>query len=167
MREYQYKFPIGDAKKILNAFETSGIKFSNPVPYEYSYLKLPGVRRNGNRTLRIKEFEAKKVLDMKIKDGDGVIKKVIESEIVDVENMKKILSEIGCEVEAIIKKKRRTFKNNLLRIDMDEIDGFGNFLEIKFREDGKLAAKKLMKSLGLDIKKSDKRSISEIFRSAK
>jgi len=166
MKEYQYKFPIDDKNAIFEKMKLASLDLSPEVPYKYTYFKLPEGTADSKKTLRIKESPKGSVVDFNVK-GDFGDKKVMESEIKDPESMKNILIGVGCKAQVVFRKKRRTFKNEFIRIDLDEIDGLGTFLEVKFKEKGKKKTKEFLTSLGLDMEKGDKRSMIEIWKSPK
>lgn len=165
MRESQCKFLIKNAEKFAEIFKITGIEFSDPISYKYTYFQHKGAKGD-EKVIRIKESAAEKILDMKVRDNRGV-KMILESEIGDVESIGNILKEMSCEVVAVFKKKRRIFENEFIKLNLDEIENLGTFLEVKFDENAKNKATDFLSVLGLDIKSGDERSLLEIYRSLK
>lgn len=166
MEEFQYKFSIKEKNIILQKMDRLGVELSRETSYKYTYFKVPGIESGFSKILRIKESKKGSVVDLKIRNEVGA-EAVFESGIKDAESIKKILKGIGCREMAVLEKNRRTFKNEYVRIDLDEINGLGIFLEVKFKEKEKKKAEAFISSLGLDVEKSDKRSLAEIYSSSK
>lgn len=58
--------------------------------------------------------------------------KKYRSSVEKPEQIKSILERLGCRTAGVFHKTRRTFENEYIRIDLDEIENIGTFLEIKF-----------------------------------
>ena len=86
-----------------------------------------------------------------------------ESSIDDSNQLMQIYSNLGCKPIVTFHKSRRTFQNNLIRLDFDSVDELGIFLEVKFSMDKLEEVQKFLENLGLDINKADKRSNIDIY----
>ena len=77
--------------------------------------------------------------------------------------MKQIYSYLGCEPIVTFHKSRKTFQNELVRLDLDSIDELGIFLEVKFSMDKTKEVQKFLENFNIDINKADKRSNIDIY----
>lgn len=91
--------------------------------------------KNCPYVLRIRKSERKCTLAYKsfVDDGNSWIEE--ETEISDLDSMKKILVYLGQEKYLDIKKHRVSFKYEQIEINLDKIDGLGNFIELEIIHD--------------------------------
>lgn len=158
----QYKFLVTDKSAIIEKLKNTEIVLSSPVTNLYTYFDLP-VRREGTfASLRIIESKDKNYIDMKTRDEFQKWKK-FKSLIDKPEQVKTILKNIGCKTSGAFYKTRRSFENEYVHIDLDEIENIGTFLEIKFDDIDKGKVEALISSIGIDPATHDIRSLMEIY----
>lgn len=162
---FQYKFRIKNKNKFLKKARSLDIKFTSPQKHIYTYFKIPNKSVSSFATLRIKESEDKKALDMKIRNDKTNKWQHFESAINDPEQVKMILEMLGCNRVFTFHKVRSTYITDFVRLDLDTTKELGTFLEVKFPLKYKKRAERLLTILGLDVTMHDKRSIIEIYLS--
>ena len=144
----------------IEAFLSSkGISFSEPSTHEYTYFKT-----NSNSTLRIKVSKDDVSTDMKIKTDDSGTYTHLETDIKDAEALKKIYINLGYKPIVTFHKTRKTFKNDIIRLDLDNVKELGTFLEVKFSKDNLDQVKTFLNNINLKIEDADRRSNIDIYQ---
>ncbi|MFH1432523.1 MAG: CYTH domain-containing protein [archaeon] len=162
--ECQYKFPITDKSAFILRLKSKNITLTAPSDHKYTYFE-PASRDGAAHTfIRIKESQGKSAIDMKTRDEEDSWKS-FESRIDNPGEMKSILGGIGCKEVFAFHKRRQTFINEFIRIDVDTIDKIGTFLEAKFASRDKERVEQFLSGVGINVDKYDNRSIVEIFLS--
>jgi len=158
----QYKFNITNKDSLVEELENSNIFLSPEITNLYTYFELPQKREGTFASLRIIESKDKNYIDMKTRDE---FKKwnIFKSSIEKPEQVKVILMELGCKISGTFYKVRRSFENEYIRIDLDEIENHGTFLEIKFNDKDKEKVEALILKIGIDPNEHDTRSLMEIY----
>jgi len=158
----QFKFIIQNKEEFEKDLKSKGIEFGEQSTHSYTYFKIPE-SLNLNATLRTKESKGQISTDMKVKRNESGEYDHFESSIEDSDQLMQIYSNLGCKPIVTFHKSRRTFQNNLIRLDFDSVDELGIFLEVKFSMDKLEEVQKFLENLGLDINKADKRSNIDIY----
>lgn len=158
----QYKFHIGDKNAIIEKLKNINIPLSSPTMNLYTYFELPKKSGGAFASLRVIESKDKNYIDMKTRDKFQKWEK-FKSLVEKPEEVKTILKEIGCKTSGIFHKTRQSFENEHVRIDLDEIENVGTFLEVKFNDKDKEKVETLVLSIGIDPKTHDARSLMEIY----
>lgn len=163
--ELQYKYSIENRSSFIKKLESHKIKLTDPTSHSYTYFEQPIKDDSIFIVLRIKESEGKKAIDMKIRDNKSGHWEKFESKIEDSEQLKRILENLGCKEIFTFNKKRQTFINEFIRLDVDTTKELGTFLEVKFLANNKEKAEQFLSKLGIDVNSYDKRSVVEIYLS--
>lgn len=158
----QYKFRISEKEDIVKKLKKIDIPLSPPIANLYTYFELPGKKEDAFASLRLIESKDKNYIDMKTRDEFRKWKKY-RSSIGKPEQIKSILERMGCRTAGVFHKTRRSFENEYIRIDLDEIEKIGTFLEIKFDDINKKKVESLILSIGIDPETCDNRSLMEIY----
>lgn len=160
----QYKFAIKDKDSFEKLAKSKNIKFSNETTHAYTYFEVPS-EKDSFTVLRIKETDKKKSTDMKIRNNKTGEWQHFETKIENPEQLKNIFKNIGCKPIVTFHKSRKTHIGEFIRLDLDTTKELGTFLEVKFSLNKKEEVEKFLTKLGVDISKSDKRSVIEIYLS--
>ncbi len=136
MKEVEIKIAIGDVDGVLRQLENYGCKFSGPmsqtdavyVPEHINELPCP----EGTNVLRIRHMEGAYKFTLKRSEPGNHLSKIEhELEILQPQEMEKILHELGYKQISKISKKRRVCKLEEFEICIDIVEGLGNFLEME------------------------------------
>lgn len=164
MKVLQYKYAIETRQSLIKKLQSKNIKLTAPVAHAYTYFEQPFNDSSAFAVLRLKESKDKNAIDMKIRNKSGEWTGY-ESAVGDVDQMKGILNSLGCRKIFTFHKKRQTFINNFIRLDVDTTKELGTFLEVKFLPRNKARAEQFLQELGIDVGSYDKRSVIEIYLS--
>jgi adenylate cyclase class IV len=162
MNVIQYKFPLKSKADFLEKAQTHGIAFSAPIRSEYTYFQIPHAESGGHITLRMKKSDSNAV-DLKVKRDGGHEYEYFESEISDPQAMESILSHSGIKPLVTFHKTRQTFKNEFVRIDLDDLKELGPMAEVKFEPGAEERVQQFLTNLGIDVSDADHRSNVEIY----
>ncbi|MBN2487922.1 MAG: class IV adenylate cyclase [Methanosarcinaceae archaeon] len=126
-----------DHRKIKKLLEGMGAQAIGIEKHHDTYYNAP--HRDFAKTdeaLRIRLRNGEAVLTYKGKKLDSVSKTRNEFETpVDGENARSILLELGFVETAVVKKTREVFEFDDLTIDLDSVDGLGEFIEVEIVAD--------------------------------
>jgi len=118
-----------------------------------------------DKVLRLKEFLGKKLLTFKGPLLKGTFKKRAEYQlfIEDKHALVKLFEGIGLKKLFFFSKLRQKFfLPSVTEITLDKIIGLGYFMEVEAKTP--LAIKKVLRRLGIDFKRSTKKSYSQLIR---
>lgn len=161
--EYQYKFSLNDGDAFAKELKEKDIDLIGPFKHSYTYFEPPLREKAAFMVLRLKESENERSLDLKIRDEKSLRWEKYESKIEDPQEIGKILESLGCHPIVTFKKTRKTYLNDFIRLDLDDIKDMGVFLEAKFKATDKVKAERFLGELGVNVAEHDKRSIIEIY----
>jgi adenylyl cyclase CyaB, putative len=146
--EKEIKVKISDENKLVAIIEKLKLEFVNEYEQIDSYFDFP---TNDlflkDEVLRIREENGKYYLVYKGKreETEGKIRREIAVEISDPLAMEKILSKLNLRKTLVIKKKRKEFAKDQIKLYLDNVDNLGTFVEIE--ADEKLDINALIKML--------------------
>lgn len=149
--EIEVKVKIEDIEEVKKKLMEMGVVFSEPKQQIDDYYKQKGketeTQRQGSYIIRIRSENGKFFLTMKILTGKQGVWEEFETKISDKEQMEKMLDKMGYVVVISKVKERTQGKFNDFEINLDKIEGLGNFVEFELITDDSKKAKERILSL--------------------
>lgn len=166
MKEIEIKIEINNTELVLKKLEDNGCVFGSPltqrdmvyIPQHVTTVPCPA----GTNVLRIREQNNHFFLTLKRSDvGNHLSKVEHELEILDKQEMVKIIESLDYKLITDTTKIRRKSKIKDFEICLDSVEGLGNFLEVEkiTNEDPIIVQKEMLDfltSIGLDASKQIK-----------
>jgi adenylate cyclase class IV len=156
----QHKYFV--ASGVVRELAEKGIFLGATRYFEYVYFALP-TAASQNEVLRIKGEGQNYTLDYKRRDATTGIWTKYETQISDPDQTKLLLKQLGISVRVVLSKKFRSWKNDLLMLDLVDVNDLFSVLEAKFSAEHHEQATDFMRALGFDPGQSDPRSSVDIF----
>lgn len=147
---------------IVGVLSTQGINLGPTRDLEYTYFQMPGIN-SPDEVLRIKSEGEHHILDLRKRDRDSGIWAKDETTISNPAAVVSITNRLGADVRVVLKKRFRSWKNDILALDLVSVNGLFTVLEAKFPPENREQASAFMRGLGFDPSLSDPRSSVEIY----
>ncbi len=144
--EIEVKVKVENLEEVKKKLESIGAKFGSPKKQVDNYYKQKGkemeLQKAGSFLLRIRSENEKSILTMKLLTGKQGVWEEYETEISNKKDMERILEKLGF-VKVISKvKTREQGKLNEFEVNLDKIEGLGDFVEFELISDNSEEAKK-------------------------
>lgn len=154
---------INSVLHCLEKFEKKGMKSTNDIYYFdplRNNLKLDDEGKL-KECCRLREKAGKYYITYKIdnyKEDVWIYSDEYETEVKDIDILKRILEKLGLKQLVVIKNKKHTFETSEFEIVVEEVEGLGIFLEVEYIGDSEAASvgeikKQIMQFIkGLNLK---------------
>jgi len=162
--ELEVKAKCPDLGKIKKQLKKIGAKFiAKKHQVDTYFLISPKYYCKTGPRMRIREDKSSGLAWWEYHEPiDGLRAKENEIAIDDPRLAKWILTKLGYQVEAVIDKVREKYKFGELNIDLDQVKGWGNFVEVEIMNNGSRSAEKKIFDFLARIGIAEKNLIPEV-----
>jgi adenylate cyclase class 2 len=152
--EREVKLRIEDYNSLVRGLKRLGAELESRREQVDHYLDFQDNRlKNSGNSLRIRQEGNKCYITFKGKLLNDEIKsrEELETNVGDCKVMLEILNRLGITNKIIVKKERESYVLNEIIIEVDKVEGLGNFIEIEIVDQRQLQnVKKLVNDLNID-----------------
>ncbi|MGP9822579.1 hypothetical protein ACTZWW_21345 [Salinarimonas sp. NSM] len=156
----QQKFHVGD--EAVHDLAARGVALGPVREVAYTYFGKDGTTSE-DLLVRIAIHDDRSVLDVKERAGPGQPWSKRETAITNPEDTRAMLERFGFRAVATMRKTFRSWRNDVLVIDLVQVPGCFTVIEAKFADATREEATRFLRELGFDPDHADSRSSVDIF----